>query len=205
MPQHRYFILNKPYDMLSQFKGGEPGMRMLGDLQIDFPEGIHPVGRLDNHSEGLLILTTNKRVTSLLFQGEQPHQRTYLVQVYKEISDETIKHLRTGVTIRTRGNVDYITEPCEVQRVERPTDLAPGASELVSRIPSSWLLITLTEGKFRQVRKMLSAVRHRCHRLIRISIEELTLGSLKPGHVREIEEEDFFRLLKIENWQASTV
>ena len=77
MSEHRYFIVNKPGNMLSQFVGSD--LPMLGDLDFDFPEGIHAVGRLDMSTEGLLILTTNKKVTKLLFQSDVSHKRVYLV------------------------------------------------------------------------------------------------------------------------------
>ncbi|GHB58065.1 pseudouridine synthase [Persicitalea jodogahamensis] len=192
---HQYFLLNKPYDMLSQFIGGQG--RMLGELDYDFPEGTHPIGRLDNHSEGLLILTTNKKVTKLLFQSKVPHRRTYLVRVYREVSAETLGKLRTGVTIRIKGNVDYVTTPCEVELVKEPENLFPGGYQYHEGIPHSWLRITLTEGKYHQIRKMTRVVGHPCQRLIRTSIEGLELGSLLPGEMKEIEEEAFFEKLGI--------
>ncbi|WP_373511296.1 pseudouridine synthase [Persicitalea sp.] len=194
-PKHRYFILNKPYDMLSQFIGGQG--RMLGELDYEFSEGTHPIGRLDNHSEGLLILTTNKKVTKLLFQGEVPHTRTYLVRVYREVSNATLEKLRTGVTIRIKGNVDYVTTPCEVDLVEEPENLFPGGYEYRAGIPHSWLRITLTEGKYHQIRKMTRAAGHPCQRLIRVAIEDLALGNLLPGQVQEIGEDAFFQKLRI--------
>src|SRR4028118_203718 len=99
---HRYFAINKPYGMLSQFVGGDPGLLMLGDLPFPFPEGTHAIGRLDYTSEGLLLLTTNKAITKLLFNPAAAHPRSYLVNVYKRVSDETIEQLRTGVNIRIR-------------------------------------------------------------------------------------------------------
>ena len=183
--------------MLSQFIGGAPGLRMLGDIDYPFPDGIHAIGRLDNHSEGLLLLTTNPKVTKLLFESTTKHPRTYLVQVYREISEDTIEQLRTGVPIRIKGGLDYTTTPCEVNRVSRPENMPFGHYELRNDIPNSWLQITLTEGKFRQVRKMLTAVRHRCMRLIRLSIEDLQLGDLAAGAVRELDEATFFRQLNI--------
>src|ERR1700749_4469331 len=98
MASHRYFIVNKPYDMVSQFVSSHQ-VKLLGNLDFCFPEGIHAIGRLDNHSEGLLILTTNKKVTKLLFQGETPHERTYLVLVRHKMTSETLEKLRTGITI----------------------------------------------------------------------------------------------------------
>jgi 23S rRNA pseudouridine2457 synthase len=199
---HRYFIINKPYNMVSQFISPDK-VRLLGDLDFDFPEGTHAVGRLDNHSEGLLILTTNKRVTRLLFESEQPHKRTYLVTVRNIVAPETVEHLQNGVTIRIKGGVDWVTTPCQVEIVEKPAYIKPREQYPVKEfLAHTWLQITLTEGKFHQVRKMVSAVSHHCLRLIRASIEDIELGDLPPGGVREMEETEFFRLLKIENWQT---
>ena len=196
----RYFIINKPYNMVSQFVSSH-SVGLLGDLDFKFPEGIHAVGRLDNHSEGLLILTTNKKITRLLFLSDSPHKRTYLVQVNNILSPESLHLLQTGVTIRVKEGKDYTTPPCSVTIVPEPEKIYPSATTISEYGPHTWLLITLTEGKFHQVRKMMGAIRHRCKRLIRISIEDLTLGSLKPGAVQEIEETDFFELLKINTTQ----
>ncbi len=187
--------------MVSQFVSSH-NVGLLGDLDFQFPEGIHAIGRLDNLSEGLLILTTNKRVTKLLFQGLMPHRRTYLVKVRDQVTDESVQLLRTGVSIRIRGGEYWTTTPCEVDIVERPADLFSLKREQKEYGPHTWLTITLTEGKFHQVRKMTEALRHRCVRLIRLSIEDLELGNLQPGCVREIEEETFFELLKINNWRV---
>ncbi len=182
--------------MLSQFIGTE-SLPMLGELAYDFPEGTHCIGRLDSTSEGLLILTTNKQVTRLLFDSQTPHQRQYLVQVYKHVSPDTLHQLRTGVPIPISGALHYITEPCEVAIVEKPTDLFESGWSYPDDRPHTWLLISLTEGKFRQIRKMLKAVRHHCQRLIRVAIEDLTLGDLQPGQVQEIPEAEFFAKLRI--------
>lgn len=191
-PEHRYFAVHKPYGMLSQFVGGYPGFPMLGDLPFPFPDGTHAVGRLDYTSEGLLLLTTNKAVTRLLFDPAAAHPRSYQVNVYKRVSDETIERLATGVSIRIRGGVDYTTGPATVCRYPRPAGLPRMGHELREDIPQDWLLITLAEGKHRQVRKMLQAVHHPCHRLIRLSIGGMSLGDLPGGAVRELSEEAFF-------------
>jgi 23S rRNA pseudouridine2457 synthase len=73
--------------------------------------------------------------------------------------------------------------------------------ELRAFIPHTWLKITLTEGKFHQIRKMVAAVHHQCRRLVRTSIEGLELGDLPPGHIREYEEGEFFALLKIDHYK----
>ncbi len=182
--------------MVSQFIGTD-GTRRLNEIDFEFPEGTHAIGRLDNHSEGLLLLTTNKKVTRLLFKSKIPHKRTYIVQVLNHVSEETAERLRNGVVIRIEGGVMWTTTPCEVAIIDKPEGLFPVENSLKEFIPHSWLRITLTEGKYHQVRKMVLAVRHKCRRLIRVSIEDLLLGDLPPGQVKELEEADFFRLLKI--------
>ncbi len=197
---HRYFIINKPSNIVSQFVSPD-NVGLLGDLDFTFPEGTHAIGRLDNHSEGLLILTTNKKVTKLLFQGETPHKRTYLVKVSDTVSPESLHRLQTGVTIKIKGNEDYVTTPCEASIVEDPAFFFQQENGQREYKPYTWLLITLTEGKFHQVRKMVYALRHRCKRLIRVSIEDLKLGDLPAGGVKEIAEETFFEQLRIDNWR----
>ena len=193
---HRYFIINKPYSMVSQFISPDK-VGLLKDIPFNFPEGIHAIGRLDNYSEGLLILTTNKKVTKLLFESKTPHKRTYLVQVRDIVTPEKLLQLQNGVSIRIKGGDYYTTPSCQVSIVEKPIDFYKRENEFKEGLPNTWLLITLTEGKFHQVRKMVDAVRHRCKRLIRISIEDLALNNLQPGEVKEMEESDFFKQLKI--------
>ncbi|MDP1812829.1 MAG: pseudouridine synthase [Leadbetterella sp.] len=196
--EHRYFILNKPYNMLSQFIGDNFGNNMLGKIDFDFPEGTHAIGRLDNLSEGLLILTTNKKVTKLLFNSKILHKRTYLVQVDATITEQDISDLKSGVPILLRGNIMWTTSPCDVERIEKPDECYNIVNTLHPRHPHAWLKITLTEGKYRQIRKMIIAVNNKCKRLIRTSIEDLELGNLPVGQIREYSESAFFQMLKIE-------
>jgi 23S rRNA pseudouridine2457 synthase len=190
--------------MVSQFVSSHD-VNLLGSLNFDFPEGTHAIGRLDNHSEGLLLLTTNKKITKLLFQGPKPHTRTYLVQVKNKMTPATAAALAGGIQISAPGGNVYVTSPCTVIIVEDPTEyshlfeaslLTPTTSPH-QNVVTSWVLITLTEGKFHQVRKMVAAVHHRCIRLIRVSIENIYLGNLPAGTVREIKEDDFFKLLDL--------
>lgn len=199
---NRYFIIYKPFKMVSQFVSPDR-VKLLGDLDYDFPEGTHAIGRLDNNSEGLLILTTNKRVTKLLFESGTPHKRVYVIQVEKVVSEETLQQLRSGVIIKTKGKGGalYTTSPCEVEIIPRPELLHKREHEFRAELPQTWLKMSLTEGKFHQVRKMVAEVEHPCKRLIRVSIEDLELGNLAPGEVKEIEEEEFFAKLRIENWR----
>ena len=193
---HRYFIINKPYNMVSQFISSHK-VGLLGDIDFDFPENTHAIGRLDNESEGLLILTTDKRVTRLLFHAQQPHKRTYLVMVQNEITPQSFKQLQQGVSIRIKAGEYYIARPDAIEIIKDPTSLYSKATDRREIYPHTWLLITLTEGKFRQVRKMVLAVRHRCLRLVRLSISDLTLGDLAPGEVKELQEDEFCKKLGI--------
>ncbi|SFX53278.1 pseudouridine synthase [Cytophaga hutchinsonii] len=195
--KNRYFIINKPFNMVSQFISSD-AVNLLGNLDFTFPEGTHAVGRLDNESEGLLILTTNKKVTRLLFQGTKKHTRTYLVLVKNKVSEETLKQLQTGISIRVKGGGNYISSPCEASIVTDAKAIYSYAADTRENYPHTWLLLTLTEGKFHQVRKMVLAVNHRCLRLIRVSIENMLLHDLQPGAVKEFEEETFFSLLNID-------
>ena len=204
MTAHRYFVVHKPVNMVSQFVSSHD-VNLLGSLNFDFPEGTHAIGRLDNHSEGLLLLTTNKKITKLLFQGPKPHTRTYLVQVKNKMTPATAAALAGGIQISAPGGNVYVTSPCTVTIIEDPTEyshlfeaslLTPTTSPH-QNVVTSWVLITLTEGKFHQVRKMVAAVHHRCIRLIRVSIENIYLGNLPAGTVREIKEDDFFKLLDL--------
>ena len=98
MTSHRYFILNKPMNMVSQFVSSH-AVNLLTNLEFKFPPETHAIGRLDQNSEGLLLLTTNKKITRLLFQGLVPHTRTYLVQVKNTVSAETVLKLANGIAI----------------------------------------------------------------------------------------------------------
>ncbi len=193
---NRYFVLNKPINMVSQFIGHEIG-NMLGKIDFDFPEGTHAIGRLDNLSEGLLILTTNKRVTKLLFQSKIPHKRTYLIQCNANITETNLEELRNGVSIIIRGNSIWTTSPCEIEMIDKPDDCYKIENRLHPRHPFKWLKITLTEGKYHQIRKMMIAVNNKCKRLIRTSIEDLELGDLPVGKIKELGEEEFFKALQI--------
>jgi 23S rRNA pseudouridine2457 synthase len=192
----RYFIINKPPNMVSQFVSPHK-VKLLGDLEFKFPEGIHAIGRLDKDSEGLLLLTTNKKVTRLLFSSDTKHQRVYLVQVGGSVNKDSLRLLRTGVAIRIKGDINYTTPVCEVDIIEGPETIYPFINSTKEYGAHTWLLISLYEGKYRQVRKMFAAVHHRCKRLIRVSIEDILIDDLAPGNVKEIEEDIFFDKLKI--------
>ena len=196
MQAHRYFIVYKPVNMVSQFVSTHQ-VNLLHQLNFVFPEGTHAIGRLDQNSEGLLLLTTNKKITKLLFQGPVPHNRTYLVQVKNLVSPDTIEKLAGGIDISATDGKFFKTTPCKVKFIKSPPNLAAAEKPLHKNAENSWLEITLTEGRFHQVRKMVAAVNHKCIRLIRTSIEDIHIGSMQPGEVIEFNENNFFRLLKL--------
>lgn len=192
----RYFLLNKPMNMVSQFVSTHK-VQLLSDIEFNFPDGTHAIGRLDQMSEGLLLLTTNKKVTKLLFQGIRPHVRTYLVQVKNKVSQDSLKQLRSGVKISASNATTYTTAPCIVDLIDPPINLWDNGIVLHENQQSDWLRIELTEGKFHQVRKMVATMHHRCIRLVRWSIEDLTVESVAPGEVQEVSEAYFFKALNL--------
>ena len=192
----RYFVLNKPDDMASQFVSSHD-IRLLGDIDFDFPEGIHAIGRLDKQSEGLLLLTTDKSITRLLFQGKVPHKRRYLVLVRGVVTAASIRRLEEGVEIPVKDGGVYVTKPCAAKMVSEPSIRFSSGYVIHERVPHSWLEIEMIEGKFHQVRKMMTAIGHTCKRLIRLSIEDIGLGDLQPGEIMELSQEDFFRRLHL--------
>lgn len=194
MKAHRYFLVNKPFNMVSQFVSSHD-VRLLGDLDFNFPEGTHAIGRLDQNSEGLLLLTTNKKITKLLFQGPIPHKRKYLVQVKNKMSLETANKLAAGIEISAKIGTSFKTTACEVNIVNKPEGLIEVVKPLHENVVTTWITITLTEGKFHQVRKMVAAVNHKCLRLIRVSIENIQLGKMYSGEVIEVDESYFLNKL----------
>lgn len=181
--------------MVSQFISSHKVM-LLGDMDFNYPEGTHAIGRLDSPSEGLLILTTDKTVTRKLFLATEAHTRSYLVMVQHKMTEETLQHLQDGILIPVNATENYLAKPYSVKIIKNPSLLYKYATDPREIYPHTWLLITLTEGKFRQVRKMVLALKHRCLRLIRLSICNILLGDLEPGKVKELNEVEFYKLLQ---------
>jgi 23S rRNA pseudouridine2457 synthase len=195
MLEHRYFVINKPYEMISQFVSPYD-QRLLGDLDYEFPSGTQAVGRLDFLSEGLLLLTNDRSLTGRLLHPSKGHVRTYEVLVRGIVSDATLKHLQTGVTIGVKGKGFYDTQACLVKLLEKPSQ-PERVPPYVQYDAHTWLEFTLTEGKNKQIRKMCKEVHHHCKRLIRTSIEDLRVDGLQPGEVREIQKSELEHLLKL--------
>ncbi|MBD2753451.1 pseudouridine synthase [Spirosoma validum] len=195
-PGSDYFIIYKPYLTLSQFsrEGNKP---TLADLNYDFPADVYPVGRLDADSEGLLLLTNDKQLNHRLLNPKFRHNRTYYVQVDGALTEDACQHLSNGVTISVDGK-SYATFPANAQRIVEPAlpERNPPIRYRAS-IPTSWLSISLHEGKNRQVRKMTAAVGFPTLRLVRWAIEELTAEGMMPGQVRELSRAEVMQSLKL--------
>ena len=185
MKKHAYFKVNKPPKYLSQFvRNQKRAKKLLGEL-YDFPEGTMSVGRLDENSEGLLLLTTNGKESFRICNGGI--EKEYYAQVNGAITEKAAKQLRLGVEIGFNG-VKYQTKPCKVKLFSKAPYHEAGLKVRDERHgPTSWISITITEGKFRQVRKMTAAVGFPTLRLIRHRIGNITLEDLKPGEVKEVE------------------
>ncbi len=182
---HHHFLIHKPYGYLSQFKYElKRNKKLLGEL-YDFPNGIMAIGRLDEDSEGLLLLTTDGMMSELV--RSRKVEKEYYVQVDGVINEAAIEKLKNGVEIGFNGK-KYITRKCKASIL----DIHPEFGERGKKIrddrhgPTSWLTITLNEGKFRQVRKMTSAVGFPTLRLVRVRIGNQFLNHLKAGEVLEV-------------------
>ncbi|MDQ3046537.1 MAG: pseudouridine synthase [Bacteroidota bacterium] len=193
-----YYIIYKPYKMISQFTSSHKKKKCLGELGFPFPKDVYPVGRLDENSEGLLILTNDKSLNFKLLNPEFEHKRIYLVQLQGLITDEALKQLEAGVTIALDAG-PYLTRPCKVKQVKKPENLPPRGHPISDRLPTSWIELTLTEGKFHQVRKMTAGVGFPCIRLIRIAIEDIRIEQMQPGEIRELKKEAVYKRLRLEN------
>lgn len=187
MTKHRHFIVYKPDGYLSQFVSAQTkrkNKKMLGEL-FDFPEGTMAIGRLDEATEGLLLLTTDGKVSEFIRSDKV--EKEYLAQVDGRITVEAFHLLRNGVKIRTDKG-PYTTKTCQVELLEAPPTLPLRRKKIRDNRhgPTSWISITLTEGKFRQVRKMTAAVGFPTLRLVRIRIGNFGIGKLNSGEVQEI-------------------
>ena len=186
MLKHRHFIINKPYGYLSQFKYDlKRKKKLLGELH-DFPSGTMAIGRLDEDSEGLLLLTTDGKVSEEI--RSKKVDKEYYVQVDGIITQEAIKKLQDGVEIGFDGE-KYLTKPCRAFIVSEVPDFGTRAKKIRDERhgPTTWASITLNEGKFRQVRKMTAAVGFPTLRLIRVRIGNVFLHDLKFGEVIKVD------------------
>jgi 23S rRNA pseudouridine2457 synthase len=185
---HRHFALHKPYGYLSQFTSEfakeVKKKRFLGELH-DFPVGTMAIGRLDEDSEGLLLLTTDGRVSE---QVRSRHvEKEYYAQVDGQLTPAALAALQQGVDLTLHG-VPYRTLPCRASLLAEPPMLPARARRIRDdrHGPTSWVSLVLTEGKYRQVRKMTAAVGFPTLRLVRVRIGGIWLGALAPGTAQEL-------------------
>ncbi|RTZ15728.1 pseudouridine synthase [Vibrio aquaticus] len=176
----KVIVFNKPYDTLSQFTDGE-GRKTLADF---IPvKDVYAAGRLDRDSEGLMVLTNDGILQARLTQPSSKSPKTYWVQVDGAPSEEDVDMLRKGVELK-----DGMTLPAQVEVMDAPEvwERNPPV-RFRANIPTTWLAITIIEGRNRQVRRMTAHVGFPTLRLIRYSMGDVTLGDLQPGEWKEIE------------------
>lgn len=186
---HRHFKIYKPYGYLSQFITNErprKKKKLLGDL-ASFPEGTMSIGRLDQDSEGLLFLTTNGKLSAEI--NGNKIEKEYYVQVDGQITPEAIEKLQRGVEIGIHGE-NYKTLPCEACILEERPIFPARAKKIRDERhgPTSWISVTLVEGKFRQVKKMTAAVGFPTLRLVRVRIGNENIDGMDAGEVIELPE-----------------
>ena len=185
MQQFKYYAVFKPYNMLCQFTGEESDS-LLGDL-FDFPKDVYSIGRLDKDSEGLLLMTNDNRFKTSLLEPKYRTPKTYFAQVDGAITDQATKELSEGnIEIKHKGKSHKVA-PAVCRRIDDPN--FPERSVPIryrKEIPTSWVSLTISEGKNRQVRKMTAAAGFPTLRLVRFAIGNYKLGSMQPGDVVEI-------------------
>ena len=182
---HQHYLIHKPYGYLSQFKYElKRNKKLLGEL-YNFPEGIMAIGRLDEDSEGLLLLTTDGMMSEIV--RSKKVEKEYYVQVDGIINQDAIEKLKDGVEIGFNGK-KYITRKCKASILKTNPEFGERGKKIRDERhgPTSWLAITINEGKFRQVRKMTSAVGFPTLRLVRIRVGNILLNDLKAGEVLEV-------------------
>ncbi len=183
-----HFIVYKPVGMLSQLSSNDPRekrkKRFLSEL-YSFPRGTMPIGRLDEKSEGLLLMTTDGQLSDAV--NREGIQKEYYAQLDGIITTAAIHLLAKGVEIGLEGT-KYRTRPCSAKTLPMPPTLpqADKSLRIGRHRPNSWISITLTEGKYRQIRKMTAAVGFPTLRLVRVRIGTLQLNDLSPGGVTGI-------------------
>jgi 23S rRNA pseudouridine2457 synthase len=185
----RYVLMYKPYDVLSEF-GDVPDKTTLGAYVPVL--GLEPAGRLDQDSEGLLLLTDDGELSHQLTHPDFHVPKTYLAQVEGTPDKRSLERLRQGVLVKGET-----TASAEVNLMERPPDLPPRPAPVREDVETSWLRIVLREGKKRQIRHMTAAVGHPTLRLVRVAIGPLTMRGLAPGEWREAEGEELAKLQRV--------
>lgn len=189
--KHRHFIIFKPFGYLSQFINNQSkrtNKKLLGELH-PFPLETMAIGRLDETSEGLLLLTTDGKMSEFIRSSKI--EKEYYVQVDGIITNDAVEQLKNGVEIGFEG-AKYQTKPCKASLIKNIPNFPKRSKKIRAERhgPTSWVSITLREGKFRQVRKMTAAVGFPTLRLVRVRIGNITVEKIEDATVIEVEKFD---------------
>lgn len=185
MTEFSYFLLYKPPGFISQHYSDLAKKKTLRDVHV-FADGVQPIGRLDEDSEGLLLLTNDREFHHRTL-SHRSMEKEYWVQVGGVVTPEHVTALEQGVAIRVEG-VPYTTKPCRVRILHEPLPIPHRVPHLIKhqKKPYTWLSITLTEGKNRQIRRMTAALGYPTVRLVRVRINQLLLNTMQPGDIIQI-------------------
>jgi 23S rRNA pseudouridine2457 synthase len=191
MTAHTTLAFHKPYGVLTRYTPDGSAWRTLAEFGL--PKDVWPIGRLDADSEGLLILSSDKRLIDRLMSPRFAHAKTYWAQVERIPTDDALAQLATGVVLDGQ-----LTRPALARRIDPPA-LPPREPPIRYRksVADCWIELRITEGKNRQVRRMTAAVGHPTLRLVRAAIGALELGALPRGEARRLDDGDLARLLSI--------
>ncbi len=196
MSRFKTYAVNKPFNILTGFSPAEShcNLHQLGS----FPKDVYPVGRLDKDSEGLLILSNDNTLNHKLLHPSRAKNKVYYVQVEGDITEDAVKKLKAGVEIAIKGS-KYFVKAQEAKPISNPGWIWERNPPIRERknIPTSWVALTLNEGKNRQVRRMTAAVGFPTLRLIRYSIGNLSLEDLDFEKVTELNPEQLRKLIAV--------
>ncbi len=176
----RIIVFNKPYDVLSQFTDREERGTLADFIPVP---GVYPAGRLDRDSEGLLVLTDDQTLRDKIMHPRHKMSKTYWAQVEGAPGDGELAPLREGIELK-----DGPTLPARVKRMDEPASLWPRDPPIRMRksVPDSWIELTISEGRNRQVRRMCAAIGFPVLRLIRYRVGSWTIDGLQPGEWRQL-------------------
>jgi 23S rRNA pseudouridine2457 synthase len=189
----RYFLMYKPFKVWCQFSREGTGKQVLGDV-FPFPAEVYPLGRLDEDSEGVLLLSSERSLMARYANGRT--EKEYWVQVEGQATAECCKSLEKGITVRIKGKEEFLKAQ-KAELLEHP--VLPERNPPIrfrKEIPDSWIRIVLTEGKNRQVRRMTAAVGFPTLRLVRFRIGSLNVQGMNSGEIRELSRKEFLEALK---------
>ncbi len=174
----KLILFNKPFGVICQFRPDDNHPSLAEYIPI---KKVYPAGRLDHDSEGLLLLTDDGSLQNKITHPKNKMPKTYWAQLDNEISAEAIQQLEKGLMLK-----DGLTKPAKIKQIKEPKNIWPRVPPIRVRknIPTSWIELTIKEGRNRQVRRMTAAVGFPTLRLIRVKIGEWELGELSPGEYK---------------------